>query len=221
MLRSFVWTTAVVLSSLVPSMARADVIYDNTSTAFTGSRTFTALQIGDEVTAGGTGRTVTELDSGVNSQNQAATASTLQAFLYANDGTGGAPGTLLWQSAVKTNVALTGGNDLIAFSVPSVTVPNTFTWTIQIGGTTPVAAGLPNFGAPTTGTYVSGWFGGPGSWTATGGSNNIYLARITAGVAVPEPSTYALAGILSAMGLVGAWVRRDRKQVEGDRESQE
>jgi hypothetical protein len=151
------------------------------------------------------------MDLGVNSQNVPATLSTLQAFLYANDGAGGAPGTLLWQSAVKQNLALTGGNDLIAFVVPSVTVPNTFTWALQTGNATPVAAGLPTFGAPTVGAYVSGWFGGPGSWTPLPGSNNIYLARITtATTAVPEPSTYALAGVMGAVGLIGAWMRRKR-----------
>jgi hypothetical protein len=207
--RAFVSVAAVLLASLAPGVTRADIIYDNTTTSFTGSRTFTALQNGDEVTAGGTARVVTELDIGVNSQNTPATVSTLQAFLYANDGASGAPGTLLWQSTVKQNVALTGGSDLIAFAVPNVTVPGTFTWEIQTGNATPVAAGLPIFGAPTVGAYVIDWFGGPGSWTHSGGGTQTYLARIIA-QAVPEPSAYALASVLGATGLVGEWVHRRR-----------
>jgi hypothetical protein len=48
---------------------------------------------------------VTELDIGVSQQGVAGTAN-LQAFLYANDGAGRAPGTLLWNSATMTNVSL-------------------------------------------------------------------------------------------------------------------
>jgi MYXO-CTERM domain-containing protein len=208
-MRSFA-AAAIVLVSVISTAARADIIYDNTSSTFTGSRSFTSLQIGDEVTAGGTARVVTDLEIGVNSQGVPATVSTLQAFLYANDGTGGAPGTLLWDSSVLQNVSLTGGSDLIAFAVPSITVPDTFTWAIQIGPATPVAAGLPNFGAPSVGSYVSGWFGGPGSWTPLPGALNLDLARITATTAVaPEPSSFVIAGV-GALGLIGAWVRRRR-----------
>jgi hypothetical protein len=35
-------------------------------------------------------------------------------FLYANDGAGGTPVTLLWNSAVMAKVALGGGNDFVA-----------------------------------------------------------------------------------------------------------
>jgi hypothetical protein len=178
--------------AIAPGVASADIIDDNSTNAFAGGRSFTALQIGDEVTAGGTARHVSELQIGVNSQGVPATASSLQAFLYANDGTGGAPGTLLWQSAVKTNVALTGGSDLIAFAVPNVIVPRTFTWAMQIGSATPVAAGLPMFGAPTTGSFVEGWFGGPGLWDPLE-PTQIFEARITATTAnVPEPASITL-----------------------------
>ena len=94
--------------------------------------------------------------------------------------------------------------------VPSITVPNTFTWAIQIGQATPVAAGLPIFGSPTVGSYDSNWFEGPGSWTHAGGITNSYLARITAtSAAVPEPSSVVIAGV-GALGMIGAWVRRRR-----------
>src|SRR5579872_6090814 len=140
------------VAAFAPRASQADFIYDNTTTTFTGNRSFTALQSGDEVKAGGTDLAVTRLEIGLNSQGQAATLSTFQAFLYANDGAGGAPGTLLWQSALLQSVALTGGNDLIAFAVPDVLVPDTFTWAAQTGAATPVAAGLPIFGSPTVGT---------------------------------------------------------------------
>jgi hypothetical protein len=204
---ALVSAAAVLLTALTPSASQADLIYDNTTTAFTGNWASTALQIGNEITAGGTARSVAQLEIGLWSQREPATLSTLQAFLYANDGAGGAPGTLLWQSAVKQNIALTGSPDLIAFTVPNVTVPDTFTWTVQVGAATPVAALLPVFGPPTVGSFVDDWFGGPGSWGHGGAPYPlIYEARITA--AVPEFSTATLAGVLGVMGLVGAWVRR-------------
>ena len=185
-IRFRVSVATVVLAVMTQASAAAGVIFNNTTTP-TGSISFTALPIGNEVTVSGPVLTVTDLEIGVNQQGIAGTAN-LQAFLYANDGSGGAPGTLLWESSLMTNVALNGGNDLIAFAVPGVLVPSTFTWAIQISDTQPVAAGLPAFDPPTVGTIDHGWFGGPGSWTSLDslGVNAHYMARITAST-VPEP----------------------------------
>jgi len=192
---------SITIVGLSHSGALADVIYDNTTTSLP-SRSFTALQIGNEVSVSGTALAVNDLEIGVNQQGVAGTAN-LQAFLYANDGAGGSPGTLLWDSAVMTNVSLTGGNDLIAFAVPSVVVPSTFTWAIQISNTTPIAAGLPAFDPPTVGSFVRGWFGGPGIWTNldADGVDAHYMARVIAASAVPEPSAIVSAGFALVIGL--------------------
>jgi hypothetical protein len=195
----------------VHAPASATLIYDNT-TSFLGPISFTALQIGDEVQVSGSALNVTELDIGVNQQGVAGTAN-LQAFLYANDGAGGIPGSVLWNSSVMTNVALDGGNDLIAFSVPSVAVPDTFTWAIQISNTQPIAAGLPSFDPPTVGLALRGWFGGPGSWTPLDGEgvDAHFMARISAGtVPAPEPSTLVSGtlALLIGCGWLGAQRRR-------------
>jgi hypothetical protein len=195
---------ALLFAGLPTCVVRADIIYDNTSTSYTGSTSFSAEPQGDEVQAGGTARFVTQLQIGVYSQMVAETAD-VQAFLYANDGSGGAPGTLLWQSPVKP-VHLTGSpNDLVRFAVPAVQVPGEFTWAAQISNTPVLAAGLPIFGQPTVGTYVAGWFGGPGQWTHFP-LTVPYLAQITARAAapVPEPATLGLA----ACGLVAAGAAR-------------
>ena len=179
------------------SEARADVIYDNTTTRMGSSLLFSALQMGDEVNAAGTARIVTELLIGVSQQGVAGT-SDLQARLWANDGTGGQPGTLLWQGPVLNDVPLTGGIDLISFAVPSVLVPDTFTWTIQISDSRPIAVGLPFFDPPTVGSSPNyAWFGGPGIWTRQTTPNPANLmSRVIAiqggGDAVPEPGSAVL-----------------------------
>jgi hypothetical protein len=200
---------ALVIIGFTQASAAAGVIFDNTTTPL-GSISFTALPIGNEVSVSGAALSVTDLEIGVNQQGVAGTAN-LQAFLYANDGLGGEPGTLLWNSSLMTNVALTGGNDLIAFAVPGVVVPSTFTWAIQISDTQPIAAGLPGFDPPTVGGIVRGWFGGPGSWTNLDGDgvDAHYMARITAS-AVPEPSAIVNGGIALLIGFGWMWSRRRR-----------
>ena len=176
------------------SEAQAGTIYDNTSTRQGVGLSFTQLQIGGEVHAAGTDRLVTDLFIGMSQQGVAGTAD-MQARLYANDGAGGKPGTLLWDGPLLQNVHLTGGIDLIDFSVPMVLVPDTFTWTVQISNTSPVAVGLPNFGPPTVGSSGSNWFGDGSGWTPLSGDG--FEARVQA---VPEPSTALL--LLAGSGLV-------------------
>ena len=201
-----VFLAAAVLG-LIGRSAQAGIIYDNSGSQFTGSIVGTRLQLGDQVTAGGTARLVTLLEIGINMQGIAGMAD-LQAFLYANDGSSGEPGTLLWQSNLQSQVTLTGGNDLIPFIVPSVVVPDTFTWTVQYFNASPIEPSLPVFGPASVGSSPDyAWFGGPGSWTKqTFPAPVDFLARITA---VPEPSSLFLAGIAGAAGL-GICVRRRR-----------
>jgi len=197
--------TALLLCAAALSDADAGVIFDNTTT-FTGTRSFTALQIGDEINAAGSERFVSLLEIGMTQQGFAGTAD-LQARLYANDGTGGQPGSLLWQSAILNDVPLSGGNDLIPFPVPLVLAPNTFTWTVQISDTNPVAVGLPHFHPPTVGSSPDhAWFGGPGSWTRLAGASPTNLmARVTA---VPEPACAAV--VVTAL-LAAVLARRFRR----------
>jgi hypothetical protein len=178
------------------------VIYDNTTTRKGSGLSFTALQIGSEVNAAGTDRLVTDLFIGVSQQGLAGTAN-LQARLYANDGAGGKPGSLLWNGPLLSNVPLTGGLDLIDFAVPQVLVPDTFTWTVQISNSSPVAAGLPSFGPPTIGTSSTNWFGDGSVWDQLPGDP--FEARVDAvpAAALPEPSSALL--LLSG---TGGWIVR-------------
>jgi hypothetical protein len=197
------------LTTSWPSMAQV-AVFDNT-TKPTGATAFTIFEIGNQVQIASPS-VLTKLEIGVYSQRFAATVDSLQAFLYANDGAGGTPGTQLWASSILTNVSLTGGYDLIPFALPDIAVPNTFTWTLQTGAATPVAAGLPAFDAPATGTVLHAWFGVPGTWISldANGIHSHYMARIstTSITAVPESGTLLpLAGIL----LSGATILYRRK----------
>jgi hypothetical protein len=194
----------------ISSEVKAAVIYDNTTTPIDGL-TFSALQQGDEIEAAGEARIVTELLIGVSQQGVAGTAD-LQARLYANDGPGGEPGSLLWESPLMNDVALTGNVELISFPVPWVAVPNIFTWTIQTSDATPVAVGLPFFNPPTVGSSPDySWFGSPGSWGRLFPSSpdlpQNYMARVIA-VSTPEPTS--VLGLLSigALGIGSVFLRR-------------
>lgn len=102
------------------------------------------------------------------------------------------------------SVAIDSTNTLIAFSVPSVVVPDTFTFTGAITNASGVLGYVPASGA-TTGTFNQAWLGGPGSWS-TLPSNFEIEARVFA-QAVPEPSSVALLSV-GAFGLIAYGRRR-------------
>jgi hypothetical protein len=203
-LRKWSFHVAAALAVLLAAAAaKAQVVFDNTSTP-TGGITFASQIMGNEVQIAGPA-SVTLLEIGVSSQGFAATASTIQAFLFANDGAGGAPGTQLWASPIQTNVSLSGANELIAFSVPNIPVPSAFIWAVEIGSADPVAAGVPGFDPPTVGSVLHSWSGTPGSWNSLDavGRPSHFMARITAAaVAVPEPGTIAVAGAAVVPALI-------------------
>jgi hypothetical protein len=125
-----------------------------------------------------------------------------QASLYANNGMGGAPGTLLWQSAFVPD-SYPGGLSLLTFDVPDVAVPNQFTWTLFYTNQNPqIPPALPTANAPTIGTYDIGWFEHSGSaWGQLATEGDGFMAQI---VGVPEPG----AGSLLSAGVVGLWILR-------------
>lgn len=190
---------AAVLTLALAAPASADLIFDNSATGNRGITGAGSLQIGDEVTAAaGTSRVVTELDLGFTSQGAPATAN-VQAFLYANDGTNGAPGTLLWASAIMTGVNFNTTNALVAFAVPSITVPDTFTFAGVITNGTGFLGFVPATGA-SVGTFDTVYAGSPGSFSTLASVFEIE-GRVITSAAVPEPSSLALCGIAGVVGL--------------------
>jgi len=195
---------AAVLAAAHPAFA--DVIYDNTTNG-SQTRSFTQLQIGDEVQAAGSARLITELHIGVSMQGQAGTAD-LQPRLYANDGVNGAPGTLIWEGAVRNDMFLSGADDLIQFDVPRIEAPDIFTWTIQISDTRPIAAGLPHYNPPGVGSSPDyAWFGNGSTWTKLTDPNGRpvnFMARVIA-VAPSQITLAVTAQCPGGGGIIVEW----------------
>jgi len=194
-MRSLKFLVAEVLLVLGLNVARADIIYDNTVN-WLGGYAFSALEQGEEVFAAGTSRWVTDLTIGISHQNVSGGTAELVARLYANDGAQGAPGTLLWYSSALT-VPLSGGVQLVSFSVPQVLVPDTFTWTLQVITNTIPAVAPVDGGTPSIGSSPNFyWFGHPGSW-----GEAQYPALMARVEAVPEPGLGVM--LFAGVGLLG------------------
>jgi hypothetical protein len=113
---------------------------------------------GDQVTLAGVGRTITEMSVYTFGDFAAPTgAEKIRIRLYANDGSQvgappkATPGTVLWDSGF---LSMKAGWRAQRIVVPSVVVPNTFTWTASFSGTSGMPfnrAGLCYFGPPTIG----------------------------------------------------------------------
>ncbi|MFQ5462041.1 MAG: hypothetical protein ACE5E5_05370 [Phycisphaerae bacterium] len=131
----------VVAAPTLPA-AQADVVYQNNDLATqTLIRGFGSpgIEGGDQITLAGSCRVITQLELA-----HIAFPGTINMIvrLYANDGpvspnaaAGNEPGTLLWDSGslpiTGTASAQSGGLQIFTVAVPNVTVPDTFTWTLQ------------------------------------------------------------------------------------------
>lgn len=148
------------LSALALVGLAQEAVFRNTAAA-TNYFFPTLSEAGDEVTLAGTNRSVTEISiyyisdiTTVQGDEQ------MVVRFYANDGSGGAPGTLLWESApilVRPRPVAPdrAGWFVQRVVVPNVTVPNTFTWTVQFSGVANVVGdrvGLHLFGPPDVGS---------------------------------------------------------------------
>jgi len=196
---------SMILVMMFAHSASGAVVYENTLVV-PNVGAGTQMQLGDEITLAGTERTVTELQIGVNLQGHSGTAD-FQAWIYANDGPDGEPGTMLWASEVMEAVPLSGDNEFIVFDVPNVVVPDTFTWTQQNRNATPVAVNILLCDPPSIGSSDRnyGWFGSPASWGKSAGIQwpANYMARV---IAVPEPTSILL------LSLGGIALRRKSRQ---------
>lgn len=180
-------------------LSAEEIIFDNTANIL-GVTTYSSSssgpnQVGDEVHAGGTSRVVTFMQVGVTmlalNYYPGGTAD-IQARLYANDGLEGAPGSVLWDSGLLPQIPISGNSTtMVSFDVPQITVPDIFTWTVQIFNSSPTRIGVNHAGPESIGSSPDhAWVYGPFGWRhllyAPGNvpSPLDFAARI---VAVPEP----------------------------------
>jgi len=129
---------------------------------------------------------------------------------YDNDGPSNSPGTLQYQSA-PLDIKLGGAIVNISFNQPKI--KTTFTYTLQFlaaGGANVAGLLAPNAEATAGLSLNDYWTKESGTWQL----NNLgpLKANFTASVnAVPEPGTYALAGVAGFGWLAFAGYRRFRK----------
>src|ERR1035437_4215508 len=181
-----------------PPSARAGIVFDDLTGASTPFFGPGCCQIGDEITLSGTARNISLLNLGVSSQGIDIIAG-IEMGIYANDGPGGSPGSLLWQSGPLTGLLIPANATEISVQVPDVTVPDVITVTSQILSGTPVALGRLVPALPTTGSFDTAWLEStPGVW----GPGFAFAVQVEA---VPEPASNVLivTGLL-AMALLAS-----------------
>lgn len=188
------------------------IVYDNTITS-TGIVYFnTSIEYGDEITLGGSERTITDFEFYYSKYNEADDP-TARIRFYNNNGQSGAPSTLFYDSG---NFALPVGVGDFTYSLSglSVLVPDTFIWTVAWESTLfecygwcmvePYHIQLSTYNPPTVGFSDKDYWSldyYSSSWVKESG-DVIYPfnfgATITA-TTVPEPSTF----LLLCIGIAG------------------
>jgi uncharacterized membrane protein len=128
-------------------MTPLPVVYDNMiADTGTGQPIFQPglnVEAGDEITLAGTERYVNNIDvlvfqaysSGPGMQYTGTIDARVR--FYQNDGQGGEPGTPLWDSGVVQDIPYGERFNTFSFNVPSILVPNTFIWTIELSNVNP------------------------------------------------------------------------------------
>lgn len=224
------WLKAAVFTAAAASVgisAQAATVYDSSISSGTAVQwlTSTNSEFGDEIKLAAN----TTLDHTISQfkleyyLNQSISYNeTIKVSIYANDGTGSAPGTLLWSSGTisitsPTSATSTGYQtitftDLTTTDGAALVVPTSFTYTVSFGGIDSTAgegAGLILRDQPTVGeNYDDYWVKTEDGWhtQVIDGTPVVFGAQVQS---VPEPSVIQL-GALGALSLLGSLALRRR-----------
>lgn len=207
MIRLLLAWSIIVLGAESSRAAPGEVVFDNTINTSGAVFGPGCCQVGNEITLAGNAREIIELSWMVYSQNLDIVGG-IETQIYSNNGPGGSPGTLLWQSGPLTGISISAADTFIDIAVPNIPVPETITVTSRILDSTPVALGRVYGGSPIEGSVNTSWIEqAPGVWDQAFGPWGLRV------VAIPEPSAFSLsisAGVLLA-GLSRCWAARTEK----------
>lgn len=203
---------------LSASSLRADVVFDNTTNdlriRFAAQN---GVQIGDEITLGGTSRRMTNFTCEYFGTNFSGNEFANIRFYENNgplfNGVAYAPGNLLFATgpmAITSTIRSTVGWSWAVSD--NVNFPNNLTWTIEFTGIDGPGeqAGLDLYGPVAVGaSYGDYWQLNGANWVLLQNTNGVTVNFAALGQAtVPEPSSLAL---LALGGIVGAFVWNRRR----------
>lgn len=196
-------------ASVFSSAAFAAVVYDNSrnsENSFFGS----ANEFGDEITLAGPERLLTTFRFDYFVGPSANGNETAILRLYNNDGPGGSPQTVLFDSGP---ISISRGYNTITADQLDITVSDTLTWTVLFGGVDPFeAVGLLLYDPPVIGRSFDDYWekSNDGTWTTkrfvddperTVGNFGAVVS------AVPEPGTIQL-GLIGGLMWLGFAAKR-------------
>jgi len=210
----FTVTVAVLCGA---SSLRADVVYNNAVNDLQlrfGAQN--GVQIGDQITLGGTSRLLTNFTCEYYGENFSGNEFA-RIRLFQNDGplfngVANAPGTPIFDTgpiAITSTIRSTVGWNWAVSD--NVNVPNNFTWTIEFTGIeSGEQAGLDLYAPVTVGqSYGDYWQLNGANWVLLQNTNGVTVNFASlAQATVPEPSSLAL---LALGGILGAFVWNRRR----------
>lgn len=128
----------------------------------------------------------------------------IEMAIFANDGAGGAPSSLLWQQTFN-DLVIAPSFDFYSFSLPSLDVPGNITVVTRNLSSSPISTGYALSNSSSVGSFVENWIQLPdGNWVSSD-RQTTEAFRLTA-VPVPEPGGV----ILVLLGAPLAALRRTR-----------
>ena len=182
-------TMLLVLATAAGS-ARASDVYQNTTSpvgtfdALLASGGADSLERGNQINLGGLDRTASRFTWLLRPPQNGTATFDVRLRFYANDGPGGQPGSILWDSGPVHMFTDSGPDMALTLLMPPITLPNTLTWTVQASNRTGVsgAAGPAHYHPPAIGSAPFGYWerSAQGQWSYTGQAEPPFVARLVA-----------------------------------------
>lgn len=202
----------VVLGLTFAPAQAAQLVYDNSTNDLEINLNATGIEVGDQITLGGTDRWLTEFTFEYWGDFDGIAEARVR--FYLNDGDlyfegipdSALPNTVIFDSGAfliepTPRATLTFDSFQTGVDVPLISqLPDSFTWSVAFSGISdPDMTGLTVYGPPTVGTsYPDYWVNDGAGWTLHA-HDDIPVNFAARFHAVPEPSTFAL--LTAGLGL--------------------